>query len=154
HILNFSKLGSGDYFLTDGEIEFEIVNGNLFKINRLEFTFLGGRFLATPFTWEPAHPKVIFASACAGLDWADVTQNFPQLEVEAVGLLDGVVSFQIERNTITPLPGYLQLRDGTTGKCHFRKQGWLAGEMDTGDLNYKINSSVETAFNNFDVETL
>ncbi|MDX2109378.1 MAG: YdbH domain-containing protein [Verrucomicrobiota bacterium] len=152
--ITFSRVTTGKLDIIDGIIEFRIDDNETMVVSKFEYGFLGGRIMSAPFTVNPAKPTFTLALACIGLDMVEATTLFPQLQVEAAGLLDGVISFRIENGQITPLPGYLELRKGMHGKIRYRKDGWLTEGLDIKSLNFQVNRSVETAFNNFDVESL
>ncbi len=155
--ITFTGLSSEKLQLSQGLLCFQLMTPKRLKISRLEFEFLGAQWLAVPFEVDLETMDYTMAFAVVGMDLVELTDLLPDLQLRLAGLADGVLSIGFKNKQPIPLPGYLELRQGLTGKIKYLPKGWLTGTSNSADnqnLGYLLNASVESALDDFDVDKM
>lgn len=156
----FQTLTAGKIVLSKGVFVFELTGPQTILVRQAQWDWEGARLMAAPFTIDLAKRSATLAVACVGIDLHKLTAFFPDLHLEAAGLVDGVLAAKWEGDRVRPQPGYLELRAGETAHVRYRQKGWLGslgGEIQTGlkdRLMSNINRAIENAFQDLTVSTI
>lgn len=153
--IRFSRLQLGDEAtLSDGELRIAYDGDGTMVVDHFSCRAFGGSLQIHPFALDLRTREGLVVLILQAIDLAELARVFPQLGIEARGLLDGEIPLRLSAQGVFPTAGRLDLRKGSGGWVRYLGDGWLTAGMDPRSREFRAMQMVERACRDLSLQSL